>query len=89
MPTSDYSKIATALGLFASAIRSGERWSEQCEITNNEAHEALERLTHERNQLYDVLHAMIRYLGPDGYFPTCGKTITDQARAVLGECHGD
>jgi hypothetical protein len=41
----DAGKIATALGLFASAIKSGESWSTECDRAQKEAHEALVRLS--------------------------------------------
>jgi len=37
-------KIATAIGLFASVIKSGEGWTEACETAKREAYEALDRL---------------------------------------------
>lgn len=40
----DIGKIATALGLFASAIKSGEQWSDRCEEAQREAHDALRRV---------------------------------------------
>jgi len=40
----DVGKVATALGLFASAIKSGENWTTTCEQANREAHDALRRL---------------------------------------------
>lgn len=40
----DAGKIATALGLLSSCVKSGENWSEHCEIAKNEAFGALARL---------------------------------------------
>jgi len=40
----DVGKVATALGLFASTIKSGENWTTACEQANREAHDALRRL---------------------------------------------
>lgn len=49
--TSDAGKIAVALGLFASCIKSGEDWSETCEQVHREAHEALVRICGGENPL--------------------------------------
>jgi len=40
----DIGKVATALGLFASAIKSGESWTPACEQAQKDAHEALTRI---------------------------------------------
>lgn len=46
----DAGKIATALGLFASCIKSGENWSSTCEQAKIDAFEALHRLTSGKGQ---------------------------------------
>src|SRR5438128_835994 len=45
MRTQDAGKIATALGLLSSCVKSGEDWSEHCEKAKNEAFDALARLS--------------------------------------------
>lgn len=39
--TQNFGKVATALGLFVSCIKSGESWTATCEAANKEAHEAM------------------------------------------------
>lgn len=42
-----------------------------------------------KDEMYAALKALIGTLGtPDGYFPTAGKPITDQARKALAKAEG-
>lgn len=36
-------------------------------------------------EMYEALLSLVGTLGPGGYFPTAGKTITDKARAALAK----
>lgn len=42
--TADIGRIVTALGLFASAIKCGEPWTDRCQLVNDDAHNALIRI---------------------------------------------
>jgi hypothetical protein len=46
----DVGKIATALGLFASCIKSGEEWTPVCERALREAQAALTKLAEQAKQ---------------------------------------
>ena len=88
----DADKIATALGLFASCIKSGEDWSPTCETAKQEAFDALARListpalpadgwpTEALDLARDVLKNVIKVYGPS---PLCELTIQKIDAAAL------
>lgn len=54
----DIEALATAVGLFSSAVKCGERWSEECQEVHRKAIEALQRLRPAARREEDVARAL-------------------------------
>lgn len=50
---------------------------------------ALVNAVNSHADLVAVCEAFIERLGPDGYYPTAGKPLTDQMRAALAKAKGE
>jgi hypothetical protein len=57
-------------------------------LTSQGMEEADARLIAAAPDLLAALQAMFDRIGDGGYFPSCGKTISDQARAAIAKATG-
>jgi hypothetical protein len=82
----DFGKIATALGLFASAIKSGEAWTGSCEAAKKDALDALARVGVQHEALMMALEAARLLEAAELFHANCEECGGDAEMELCGEC---